>query len=176
MVKVMNLFIVRHGQTDSNKKHKLSSNTDEDLNETGYKQAKEVAYQLKDIKFDVCFCSPYKRTINTAQCTCDKVICDDRLKERDFGSLEGKHYNPNIYWNYSANSSHMGVESIQALLARTKSFLDMLKSTYPSDANILIVSHAATIRAIHFNIIGYTDNTDFMTFKVPNCSIHKYTI
>ena len=59
------IYLVRHGQTNDNKNHIIQGN--KSLNRTGRKQVKETAFSLKDIKFDVCFCSPLKRTKQTAK-------------------------------------------------------------------------------------------------------------
>ena len=60
------------------------------LKEKGFEQAKETAKNLKDIKFDICFCSPLLRTRQTLDEIIKyhqnlNVIYDDRLKERDYG-------------------------------------------------------------------------------------------
>lgn len=92
------------------------------------------------------------------------------------GLLEGKHrkyYDAKLYWNYKLNSSSNEVECIQNLLARTQDFINYIKKEY-SDKTILIVSHGATIRALNFIISGYNDNTDFLTFSVPNCCDFEY--
>lgn len=44
------------------------------------------------------------------------------------------------------------------------------------DKNVLIVSHAATIRAIHFNIIGFNKNTNMLSFIPDNGKIFEYDI
>ncbi len=77
------------------------------------------------------------------------MIIDERLVERGFGSLEGGSYNEKYthdFWNYYLNKNDYGVEPLQDLFFRTQSFLEYLKNNY-IDKTILIVSHAATIRA-----------------------------
>ena len=41
---------------------------------------------------------------------------------------------------------------------------------------VLIVSHAATIRAINYNIKGYDSSTDFLEFKPTHGEIYEYEI
>ena len=51
------IYFVRHGQTYDNANKILQG--DGPLNELGVSQAKETGILLKDIKFDICFCSPW---------------------------------------------------------------------------------------------------------------------
>lgn len=177
----MKLYIIRHGQTNSNVTGNLLGITDEDINSIGYNQALQIKKELEDIELDLCFSSNYKRTISTANLIIDKkipVIIDERLNERNFGILEGGPYNDRYsseFWNYYLNKSDYEVEPLHKLFDRTKDFLKFLKKNY-DDKTILIVSHAATIRAIHYNIIGFDQNTKMLFFKVDNGQILKYDL
>ena len=61
------LYIMRHGKTDWNEKHKIQGRTDIPLNDEGRKMAAAAAEEYKDIHFDICFCSPLIRAKETAQ-------------------------------------------------------------------------------------------------------------
>lgn len=177
----MQLYIIRHGQTESNRYKKLLGITDEDINDTGYKQILSTKQSLKGVRFDICFSSPYKRTLTTAEILLDgkeNILIDDRLAERGFGSLEGGSTDVRYisdFWDYYLNKSDYGVEPIQNLFRRTKEFIDYLRSEY-NDKCILIVSHAATIRALHYNIVGYNQNTYMLSFVVDNGKIFRYDL
>ena len=173
----MRIFLVRHGETNWNLNNLLQGKSEIELNDTGKKQASNVKEKLINIKFDACFSSPLKRAIQTSKIITDgDIIIDERLIERDLGLLEGKNresYDAKLYWDYKLNSSFNEVECIQHLLARTEDFIKYLKEEY-NDKTILIVSHGATIRALHFVIKGYNENTDFLTLNVPNCCVFEY--
>ena len=49
----MILYVTRHGETDYNAQGRYSGSTDVPLNETGIRQAKELAKKLSVVKFDV---------------------------------------------------------------------------------------------------------------------------
>lgn len=177
----MEIYMIRHGQTDFNKKGLMQGNSNIPLNEVGINQALKTKEALNGIKFDLCISSPLKRTLETAQIITDnkcKIIYDNLLLERGMGEFEGKDYHlyKNYdYYNYKENLSSHGVESIRNLLDRTKIFLDKIKNEH-EDKTILIVSHAATIRSLHYNITGYDENTHFLDFKVENGECYKYEI
>ena len=61
----MKLYVVRHGQTEINVKGQINGHNDIGLNEKGIKQAKEAGKKVKDLKIDLVFCSPIKRTRET---------------------------------------------------------------------------------------------------------------
>ncbi len=177
----MKLIMVRHAKTDYNDKGLVQGMTDISLNEEGKMQANKLKEKLKDIKFDICFSSPLKRTLETAKIILGNdfsIITDELLLERNMGTYEGgsfKEYQKHDFWDRNKNYDINGVESVKDILKRTKLFLDNLKEKY-SDETILIVSHAATLRAIHFNIVGYDDNTWFYNFKPENAEAYEYNL
>ena len=84
------LYIVRHGETDWNREHRIQGHIDIPLNDQGKLDAANAKEKLKDVKFDVVFSSPLSRAIETAKIITDnEIIIDHRLIERYNGELEG---------------------------------------------------------------------------------------
>ena len=137
--------------------------------------------QLENVKYDICFSSPYKRTIETSKILSNKkmkILLDNRLAERNFGYLDGGSLDikyTSDFWNYYLNRSDYEVEPLKELFKRTNEFIDYLKDEY-YDKCILVVSHAATIRALHYNIVGYNKSTNMLSFKVENGQFFKYDL
>lgn len=179
----MNLYVVRHGETNYNKLGLLQGFSDIPLNETGEKQAIDAKKKLENVAIDLVITSPLVRTKQTASIIIGnrnvRTITDDRIIERNLGMLEGKDssfYDTKKYWDYSLNYYNSdNVEKLSDLFLRTKLFLEDIKNKYPNK-NILIVSHAATIRALHFNIVGFNEKDDLHKFSVDNCCILNYNI
>lgn len=175
------LYIVRHGQTDWNVQKLLQGAMDIELNEEGIKQAEELAQKLDLDKIDICFCSPLKRTKQTASILVgDKIdiIYDSTIVERGFGDYEGKPINFDLIfsqWDYKLNDSSNNIESIQDCLLRAKKFIDKIKEEYPNKT-ILIISHGSFIKALHFNLTGYDENTDFLSFNPRNSVLYEYAV
>ena len=63
----MKLYLVRHGETSWNIERKVQGQTDIPLTETGVRQAEKVREELKDVAFDICYCSPLMRAKRTAE-------------------------------------------------------------------------------------------------------------
>lgn len=176
----MKLYVIRHGRTSWNEKGLMQGRVNIKLSETGKKEAKDIREKLKDINFDICISSPLKRTLETASIVTDnkyKIITDELLIERNLGEFEGKkyaEYEKLKFWDYKLNNDSYGVEPVKDILKRTSSFLNNLKEK--NYKTVLIVSHAATIRAINYNIIGYDSNTKFLEFKPVHGKVYEYEI
>ena len=54
----MKLYIVRHGETDWNKKRRIQGQVDIPLNDFGRSLARKTAKGLSGIPFEVCYTSP----------------------------------------------------------------------------------------------------------------------
>lgn len=175
------LYIVRHGQTDWNVKKLLQGKTDIELNEDGIKQAKELTKVIDLDKIDICICSPLKRTRKTAELIVGNklpIIYDELLLERGFGNYEGKTIIFDLIekqWDYKLNDASENIESIQDCLKRANEFLDKINNTY-QNKNILVISHGSFIKTLHFNLIGYDENTDFLSFNPKNAVVYEYEI
>lgn len=177
----MKLYLVRHGQTDWNIDNRLQGQVDNPLNNTGIRQAEELKKKLNSYSFDVCYCSPLKRAVQTAEIITDnrcKIIFDDNLKERSFGNLEGEKpedWNLNDY-DRRLNTNQYGIEPIKDVLARSKKVLERIKSENPPEARVLVVAHGVLLKTFHYNIVGYDDDTDFYDFHLKNGEIVEYEI
>lgn len=183
----MNLYLVRHGQTDWNIGKQAQGVADIELNATGIAQAEALHQKILDqgIKFDVVYASPLRRAAKTAQIITDgrpDIIYDDLLVERSYGDLEGKI----VDWDnlgvddldIKTNTNIHNLEPIRNVLARSKTFLDQLKAKYfdDPDINILVVAHGTLLKTMHFNLVGYDDDTDLRPFYLENCEMQEYNI
>ena len=154
------IFYVRHGETLDNIKKISTGRNDIPLTQKGILQAKATAEKLKDIKFDVCFCSPLKRAKQTLKEILKyheglEVNIDNRLIERGYGEISGLKYNDPLVDPYEYKNRYnllhknkiKGIESVNELCARVDSFLEFLNENH-SAKNILIVAHGGVGRAV----------------------------
>src|SRR5882762_9486073 len=63
----LRLYIARHGETDWNLAHRLQGWTDRPLDDTGRRQAMELAESLKGVRLDAIYSSTLSRSRDTAQ-------------------------------------------------------------------------------------------------------------
>lgn len=151
------LYIMRHGKTDWNAKHKLQGRTDIPLNEEGRTMAENAGKEYSDIHFDICYCSPLSRAKETAEILLKgrniPIVTDDRLVEMSFGIYEGVENSfqiPNCPINELFHHPEKyttpveGAESLEELYARTGKFIKkVVEPQLKQGKDILIVGHGA---------------------------------
>ena len=78
------LYIMRHGRTDWNVRHKLQGRTDIPLNEEGRRMAEKAGEEYRDVPLDICYSSPLVRARETAEIVLSgrniPILTDDRLR------------------------------------------------------------------------------------------------
>lgn len=97
-METIKLVLVRHGESEWNKKNLFTGWTDVDLSEKGIAEAREAGRLLKEggYDFDLCYTSYLKRAIHTLNNILDEldrnwlpVEKSWRLNERHYGALQG---------------------------------------------------------------------------------------
>lgn len=184
MYNIFMLYLMRHGRTDWNVRHKLQGRTDIPLNEEGRQMARDAHDEYLDTHFDICYCSPLIRAVETAEILLEgrnvPIVKDDRLLEMCFGDYEGIEHSFNIpdcpinvifQDPASYKESVGGAETIEELNARTKSFLDEL--VYPKIAegkDVLIVGHGAMNCSLISNVKNLP-REDFWSWGLAQCKL-----
>ena len=175
----MKIYIVRHGQTPSNLAG-VYNLIEEDLNENGIEQAKALGEKIKDLDYEVIYCSPLKRTIHTANIINShnkEMIFDERLVERKHGKLSGMPWNTvdrEKHWNYYNEEKYDNEESVPELFQRVHSFLDELK--YKEHKSILVVAHSGVSKAFYGYFNGIPEDGRFLKLGLKNGEIVEYEL
>ena len=173
----MNLYIVRHGQTDYNVNGRFAGRLDVPLNDVGINEAYEVKNKLSGIKFDKVYSSPLSRALMTAEIiTDDDIIIDDRIIERSNGELEGKLKSeidelPDFN---DPNEKRFNIESITDFRNRIRNFLDDITSL--DDENVLVVTHAGVGIYMRCYFEGEPVDNNYYLYKIKNCEIIEYNV
>ncbi len=155
----MRLYMMRHGETDWNKKHLWQGQTDIPLNAKGRYVAELTREGMKEIHLDIAFCSPLCRAKETAEIVLRgrnvPLIVDERIIEMGFGPLEGKDMRDvtdetRIFFEHPEQYVvPEDAEGFDEVLAREKSFLDELVANPAyQDYNVLIATHGAALRGL----------------------------
>ena len=177
----MEIYVVRHGQTDSNIKKVIDGCKEVPLNETGKQQAILARKHIEGIKFDTILCSPLSRTKETMELLTENkfpVIFEKQLLERDCGELVGKSFeeiNLDKYWNYYDDRTFEKVETIQNFFKRIYTFINNIKEQY-KNKTILLVTHGGVSKAIDCYFNGIPADGNLKNIGLNNCEVRKYTI
>jgi probable phosphoglycerate mutase len=148
------LFLIRHGETDWNLQKRIQGHVDIPLNETGLQQAKRVAERMRSEPITALYSSDLQRARHTAECIARhhgiEVRLDERLRERNYGLLEGltKEEIDQQFPDYQASNHKVpGQESLEAVRQRALQFLSHIASQHLGE-RIAVVSHGGWINAV----------------------------
>ena len=168
----MKIVLVRHGETNWNLNKRLMGQKDIPLNEQGREQARILREKLLGINFDCCYTSPLSRAKETAEIICDgkcEVFCDDNLKERYGGEMEGL-----VIDNWGDYENNKTAETNADILERAKTFFETLKQA--NYGCILIVSHNGLLKNLRHLILEKDGEVDYDGGNLLNCDFETYEI
>ena len=132
-----------HGTTTDNASGKCSGWKQAKLTEIGKERAIKLGKIRKNTHFDVIFTSDLVRAIDSAKLAFPDVehIQDARLRECNYGDLEGKDKSLVIYEEHIERPFPNG-ESLKDVEKRIRNFIEFLKDNYQGKT-IGIVAHRA---------------------------------
>lgn len=183
----MVLYVTRHGETDYNAQGRYAGSTDIPLNETGIRQAHELAESISGKQFDVVICSPMLRARQTADIVCGALGMDyiiyPQFVERNVGVYEGftreeimQRY-PEL-WARKCTSqpddAPTGGETIRQACARIDEGIEKLRREY-TDKTVLLICHGFVSRAINRYCKGLSFE-EMAGFSLGNCEVAVYNI
>ena len=147
----MLLYLVRHGETDWNRQHRIQGRTDIPLNDTGREQARRTGTLLTRRTWDAVVASPLSRAFETASIIASELglaepTTDDRLVERNYGEAEGLDF-LEMQRLFPEDTVVPGREKRSAVAARAISALMDVAVAHPDEA-IVVVSHGGLIRSV----------------------------
>lgn len=172
-------YIIRHGETVFNRKGRIQGWCDSPLTDLGVSQAKQLGKELKDVPFNVCFCSTSESAIDTANSILEgrnvKIIPSKSLKEQSFGDFEAEK-SVDIFKDgvrFPDGYRFCGGENHSDVIERVTKELKKIASEYPN-ANVLVVCHGSAIKHI-VNVLcpGFVDEKPNTAALVPNCSVTR---
>lgn len=178
----MELYLLRHGQTEMNEQHTLQGQSNSNLTEKGIQQAEEAHRRIEEqsLQFERIYCSPLQRTIQTC-CVAtgrkkEEFILDDRLKEIALGDLEGIRFDTldktlsRQFMRHPFDYVPSGNgETMQQVVDRAGEFLDDLRATENGDT-VLVVSHGGTIHAMLYYLLDKPQEAFWMPW-IDNCTM-----
>lgn len=157
------LYLVRHGETDWNKKGIIQGHKDSALTKGGEEQVRQTASELKAVNFDMIFSSDLHRAYRTAEIINLErklvIQTSKALRERSYGKYDGtarEEYKKKFQHimdkvnemslkerlNYKFD---VDIETEEEVISRFITQLREISLAYPKK-NILVVSHGGCLR------------------------------
>ena len=147
-----------HGTTTDNAAKLCSGWKEAMLNELGREQAENLGRVSKERgdKLDIIFTSDLKRAIESSNIAFKEIekITDARLRECNYGELDGKHKSLVVYEDHIDEAFPQG-ESLKDVEKRMREFVEFLKENYEGKT-IGIVAHRAPQLALEVISKGMT--------------------
>ena len=161
------IFIIRHGATQLSSEDRFSGGTDVDLSDEGRWQVQRLAERLSDDRISAVYCSPLRRTVETAEIIARphaKVpILRDGLREIHHGHWETmrrrdvEEQYPDEYAAWQTDPftfAPQGGESGLSVMARSLPVIREIVIKHAGE-NVAVVSHKATIRLLISSLLGF---------------------
>ncbi len=184
---MVELYIVRHGETDTNFTGKINgSATDLNLNKTGRDQVNYLEKHLNINDFDEVYASPLKRAQETATILnqgVHEIKTDARLREINYGAWDGlvaadvhekfpKCFDEHGYLTEDYSDYSKDAETYKSVIDRLQLFInDMAKK---DDEKILVVCHGFVIRSF-IQLVTQAQNIEDI-LEPANAGVSKVTI
>lgn len=164
----LDLWLVRHGETDWNRERRTQGHSPNPLSELGVKQARRLAQRLSGEPFNCVYSSDLERALQTARIVfpARDLIQDVRLREIGRGVLEGTT-DAERTEEQRALLCHVrddrlvrrppGGENFQDVIDRVGAWLADL----PERGRVIAFTHGGVIHASLHRLVGYSSSFSF---------------
>ncbi len=157
------LYLVRHGETDSNLERRYAGWSDDPLNQTGRRQAAWLATRLRGRGVARVYSSPVRRAVETSALLADElgatVHTVHDLHEIELGRWKGLTEEEvaarwpddfRLWRELPDRLAVAGRETLDALATRSMAAIDQIGRAELSDPDtaVVVVSHLAVIRVL----------------------------
>ena len=162
----MNLYLIRHGQTEFSRENRFCGTSDPPLTDAGQAMADAFAQAYAKVAWDAIYTSPMLRARQTADALARAIgvtaVIEDGLKEIAYGEWEGLTVDavearwPEAYAYWAddvASRGTPGGETAFHVAARAMRAVEAIRTRHET-GNVLLVSHKATLRIITCALLG----------------------
>lgn len=183
----MKICLIRHGETNWNLEKRIQGQIDVPLNDTGKRQAVDMADIASAHAFSAIYSSDLSRALETARQLAQGRSLDVRtmpsLRERHFGIFqgftaeEGRVEHPEVYEKYLVRDVEYDFEtgeSLEALERRVVEAIEYLRREHAKEV-IAVVTHAGILDIVYRRSTGRPLCAK-RDFSIPNCVLNWFTI
>lgn len=160
----MDIFLLRHAETESNQAGSLSSGSEDALTEYGKWQARAIVGGLVELEIEAILCSPYARALDTveafAQAASIPVAVHPCLAEGQLVLDSSVPHEEPVYIPHTSGRLHPAEnEQAGAFLRRALQAQEVILSQ--SVSRILVVTHGHMIRELLNYLLALPEKTRF---------------
>lgn len=179
----MNLYLIRHGESEGNLLGRIQGHANYVLTVQGRKQAEFLGSYLKDLNIDYLYSSDLLRAFATAEIASSSLdiapVPWEKIREVNLGPLQNKT-RAQIYQTYPQvletsilTSGIEGTESIKALSLRCNDVVTELRNKHINE-NVALVSHGGFISVFLMYLFLGDDWSKYdRPFQINNTSVSR---
>ena len=171
-------YLIRHGQTNFNKKRCFYGKSDVSINEQGQYESLQIKKIMKNRLVQNIYTSQLRRTQETAQLIFpgrEFIICPD-LNERDFGLWEGRTADeiesafPIVWKEWLDNPFIVTPSKAEPFYKFSNRVKEIKEKIQESNLySVAIIAHLGVLRLIYQYLIN--SKKDFWSIDVPQGSV-----
>ena len=183
---MLEILLVRHGETNWNREGRVQGyHADSPLTETGLEQARALARRMSTEALDALYSSDLGRTRQTVapimQSTSLPVYFDSELRERNYGTFEGKTFLeverdfPEAYAHFRTRDPHFaaaGGESTVQFHDRVIRAFERIASQ-AAGSRIAVVAHGGVLGVMYRRAMNIPIEAP-RNYTVANASISRF--
>ncbi len=176
---IINLFLIRHGQSKGNALEQVTGAANDQLTDLGRAQVFRLRKELdrQGILWNQCFSSPLDRAVQTAEILLpgQKFYIASGLAETDAGickTWEQRRFEreyPEFFGAFSPDRPYPGGESHRDLYRRCVGWLTDILNRTESPTNVMAIAHGGSINAILHHTLSIPMEL-FPKFQLANAS------
>ncbi len=183
---MLELVLVRHGETEWNASEIYRGRADVALNENGIRQAELLGEYLSKEKIDFVYSSPLIRAVKTAEAIAIRQSLEvntiSNLVDIDFGEWQGmslkevKEKYPDLYRDWEETPEQVkipGGESLEEVRRRTMPFVEDAVIRC-GDGRIILVLHRVIGKVLFCALLGI-ELSYFRRVKIDTCGITRFS-
>lgn len=165
-MKIKNIYLIRHGETDWNREHRFQGKTDIPLNQLGREQAEKLVPTISMLSIEAVYSSPLLRAHETAMIAVKDLKIpiqkDERLMETNVGEAEGLTFDElqakfgengidrwRSYEERDLDFAYPQGESKRQMMFRARSVLLEIAQN-SQNSNIAVFAHGMVMRSLTF--------------------------
>jgi broad specificity phosphatase PhoE len=182
---MVTVILVRHGETEWNRREIFRGRADVELNERGREQAKALGAALDRRSIDVVYSSPLSRAVETAEAITGphgmSVEIEDAFIDFHYGTWQGLPHDevrqryPDMYhdWVERPHTVRMdGGESLRMVRRRAMQALMRVVDRH-QDETVVVVAHRVVNKVMLCAVLEL-DNSHFWRIRQDTCALNVF--
>jgi len=182
---MVNIILVRHGETDWNTEQVFRGRIDVPLNQVGLSQAEAVGRSLRDSDIDALYSSPLTRAFETAHMLAKgrnlEIVSEEGFIDINFGLWQGishqkvKEDFEDLYARWISEPHEVTFpqgENLEQVKIRSQKALDTIVKNNPG-RTVAIVSHRVVNKVLLCTVLGL-DLTHFWNIRQDTCAVNRF--